>query len=681
MNERVFVLREAVVKITQLLTDKSIKVTQRGLTAYVKADHMGRPIVVNLPYLPDNATDELCFAIQGFLDHEVAHILFTDFTVGERAKSEGVFGVMNILEDARVEKAMGAKFSGSSSNLADVGEFFLREYTDLKLEEAKKSGDANKVVSVLAIPLMRGMSGQRVFKEYMKDKMHLVQDMYDKIKDLAEKMESAKTTEDCLKIAHEVKKRIEAKEGEGEESEDKSKSSSSKRSSGFRGENEEKGEGAGESKGEGGKGEGEEKEGEDEGEDEEKEGEDEEGEGEEKEGEEKEKEGEEKEKEGEEKEKEGEEKEKEGEEKEKEGEEKEKEGEEKEKEGEEKEGERGEGDSTATITEIAPSVFSEVEKEGVAFDESVIQIVSEMTAQAASSSSYVVYTKEDDVVENLKVPSAYRSEMFQRLADKTEHMIAPLQKDLERAIAARSLSVWENGRRSGRLSSSNLSRLAVNDSRVFRRKVESDTKDVAVELVIDASGSMNGGKIHLATQAAYALSSTLERIGIKNEVICFTTKDAPSTTKEYEKSEKLLGRRFSRYEPLYMPILKGFNERINSDTKMRFGWLPNASSSLLKNNVDGECVEIAARRLLARREAGKVMIVLSDGQPSAACASGLQRHLKETVHKIEGSGVKVVGIGIMTSAVTNYYSKHIIVNDINALPAHVMKELRHLLVG
>ncbi|WP_297478260.1 hypothetical protein [Ferrovum sp.] len=639
MNERVFVLREAVVKITQLLTDKSIKVTQRGLTAYVKADHMGRPIVVNLPYLPDNATDELCFAIQGFLDHEVAHILFTDFTVGERAKSEGVFGVMNILEDARVEKAMGAKFSGSSSNLADVGEFFLREYTDLKLEEAKKSGDANKVVSVLAIPLMRGMSGQRVFKEYMKDKMHLVQDMYDKIKDLAEKMESAKTTEDCLKIAHEVKKRIEAKEGEGEESEDKSKSSSSKRSSGFRGENEEKGEGAGESKGEGGKGEGEEKEGEDEGEDEEKEGEDEEGEGE------------------------------------------EKEGEEKEKEGEEKEGERGEGDSTATITEIAPSVFSEVEKEGVAFDESVIQIVSEMTAQAASSSSYVVYTKEDDVVENLKVPSAYRSEMFQRLADKTEHMIAPLQKDLERAIAARSLSVWENGRRSGRLSSSNLSRLAVNDSRVFRRKVESDTKDVAVELVIDASGSMNGGKIHLATQAAYALSSTLERIGIKNEVICFTTKDAPSTTKEYEKSEKLLGRRFSRYEPLYMPILKGFNERINSDTKMRFGWLPNASSSLLKNNVDGECVEIAARRLLARREAGKVMIVLSDGQPSAACASGLQRHLKETVHKIEGSGVKVVGIGIMTSAVTNYYSKHIIVNDINALPAHVMKELRHLLVG
>lgn len=96
MNERVLILRDAVVKITQMLSGKGIKVTQRGVSASVQCDANGRPAVVNLPYLPDNATEELCSAIQGFLDHEVAHILFSDFALFARAKKEGCFSMLNI---------------------------------------------------------------------------------------------------------------------------------------------------------------------------------------------------------------------------------------------------------------------------------------------------------------------------------------------------------------------------------------------------------------------------------------------------------------------------------------------------------------------------------------------------------------------------------------------------------
>ncbi|MFH4376904.1 cobalamin biosynthesis protein CobT, partial [Acinetobacter baumannii] len=93
-----------------------------------------------------------------------------------------------------------------------------------------------------------------------------------------------------------------------------------------------------------------------------------------------------------------------------------------------------------------------------------------------------------------------------------------------RAIQARSKSVWENGLKQGKLNSSSLARLAsTGDCRIFRKRVESKTKDVAVSLVVDMSGSMCGSKIHTAAAASYALSNVLDRLKIPHEVICFTT--------------------------------------------------------------------------------------------------------------------------------------------------------------
>lgn len=70
------IVREAVIKLVQVLTERKIKVTQRGSKAYVRYNRDGSPSVVNVPYIPDDASEEYLAAIQGFLDHEVAHVLF-----------------------------------------------------------------------------------------------------------------------------------------------------------------------------------------------------------------------------------------------------------------------------------------------------------------------------------------------------------------------------------------------------------------------------------------------------------------------------------------------------------------------------------------------------------------------------------------------------------------------------
>ncbi|MFT4064383.1 cobaltochelatase CobT-related protein [Paraburkholderia sp.] len=654
MNERVFVLREAVVKITQMLAGKGIKVTQRGISAYVQPGPNGEPELVNLPYLPDNASDELCHAIQGFLDHEVAHILFTDFKAMGKITDQGLHNMVNIIEDTRIEREMAKRFAGSGHNIAVTGQFFIDKYVKPQIKEAARKGDANGVKALVMVPVLRAMSGQQVFKEFLGNNPDLVAAIADeqsKIEHLASRIEGCATTTEAIEVAAEVLKALGRETGgeegggtskappkpkggkgskggksmgkpggkpedeEGEEAEDGSGSSGGKP-----GDEDEEDAGSGSGEGEG------EDEEEDEGESE-------------------------------------------------------TDGESEEESDAENEDEGAEDPEPVENDGHSSAFLDALDKETAnGFDETMSQLITDSATDAAKGAEYLVFSKDWDVIEPLHIGRDFNPAMTKRLADDVDHMVAPLQKDLERAISARSLAVWENGRRSGRIHAGNLSRLAVGDSRVFRKKHESTSKDVAVELVIDMSGSMSGEKIHTAAKAGYALASVLDRLNIKSECICFTTGEVPDWG-AIEKDAKKLGREFTRVESLYMPILKSFNERMQStEVRNRFAWLPHCST--LRNNVDGECVEIAARRLLARREAGKIMIVLSDGQPAfhGGYHEG-RKHLKETVQKIEASGVRVVGIGIQSDATRGYYHRHMQINNVSELPSRVMKELRALLLA
>lgn len=601
MNNDVWIIRESVVKITQMLTGQGLKVTQRGITAKVETDKTGKPVSVNLPYIPDNATPELCQAIQGFLDKEVSSVLFTDFPAMKKIeRNKELHGMAKKIEDTRVEKEMGKRFRGSGSNLANTSQFFLDKYTTPKLNEAIAGANEGEAQAIMMHPLIRMMAGMMVETEFMKDKMTAVDEVYSKIKKFGPAIEACKSTEEAITLAREVRKALSEEDDDEEEGEGE-------------GESEGAGMGLGGAGGEG-EGEGEGDEGEDDGE------------------------------------------------------------------GSGSMGKGGAGGSEIK-SQNSSMCLDDLDKENANdYDKEMAALITGDTAATAKHADYLVYTRDNDVIENLHVGSGYKHSMFKDdIEGKTEHMVGPLQKDLERAISARSLASWENGRRTGKLHSANLARLATGDARVFRKKHETRSKDVAVSLVIDMSGSMHGGKILLATQSAYALASVLERLRISHEVICFTTGKPVADESIIRGEEAKMGRRYTRNETLYMPVLKNYGERFGVDVRSRFGWLPNTST--MRNNVDGECVEIAARRLLARPENGKVMIVLSDGYPSASGDSGkLNEHLKEVVKASMGAGINVVGIGIHSDSVKEFYPKAVVINDVDELPKTVIQELRHLLI-
>lgn len=647
MNEKIHILRQAVKVITQALTDSNVKVTQEGVQAYVEHDpRTKKPVRVNLPFLPDNASDELIEAVQGFLDHEVAHVLFTDFKVPMPSNVQ-VKNLQNMIEDARVEKAMAKKYRGSGTNLENTGNFYIDQILEPQLAECKT--DEEKVGS-LTVPLIRALSGQEQYQHYLKDKMDIIGDIYEKLEPLAPELEALSSTKDAAKMASKIYKILNEEPPEGtdddENADDEGSMPNSESSDGEDGEgkdesesgggtgvvggeeDEEDGEGAGEedaekSDGKGGKsGKSEAGEGDEEGTASPKDTEW--------------------------------------------------------KKGDDKDSERTNGPTGAILDSLKDELNG--------YSESVSTKIAHQSADAIKHAEYRVFSNEGDKVEKLDVPERnYSDSMFARLEDKTREMVGPMQKDLERAIQARSKSVWESGLRRGRLNSSSLARLAsTGDDRCFRQRQDSTTKDVAVSLVVDASGSMSGSKIHTAAAAAYAMSNVLDRLKIAHEVICFTTHtpsklyhDRRAKINEAEKKYKV---EYSRTECLYMPIIKGFEERINTETKKRFGWLPN--SGMLANNVDGECVEIAYRRLMQRKEKGKIMMVLSDGCP---CAAGdyraLDKHLKDVVKGIEATPTKIIGIGIESDAVEHYYSKSVVIRNVNELPSLVISRLKSMLLG
>lgn len=115
VNKEVQIFRESVKRVVALLSGKNIPVSERGNDAYVRYNEDGEPILVNIPSIPDNATPALMNAVRGFLDHEVAHILFTDMNVSkklEEKESSAPWSLWNALEDVFIERNMGRYFKG-----------------------------------------------------------------------------------------------------------------------------------------------------------------------------------------------------------------------------------------------------------------------------------------------------------------------------------------------------------------------------------------------------------------------------------------------------------------------------------------------------------------------------------------------------------------------------------------
>ena len=301
-----------------------------------------------------------------------------------------------------------------------------------------------------------------------------------------------------------------------------------------------------------------------------------------------------------------------------------------------------------------------------AFEEAIRDKLSKQAEKIQRSASYRVKTVELDEVKHGKMG---KIETVRAIEGQVSSMTGAIQKNFERAIAADSIAIWTSGHRKGKLYNPALARLITGDDRVFRKKQVGRSKDVAVSLVVDCSGSMRwDGRIRNAVISAFAFCSVLTNMGIACEVIGFTTKFVEG---DY---------RYSRVGALYLPIFKSFTDPWDMSAKRRLVH-PYETKGVLKNNVDGESVQIAANRLLSRPEAGKIMIVLSDGSPAAdGIDLDLEAHLKSTVQDLE-KHIKIIGIGICSDSVAEYYKNYVVLDDISDLPKTVIQKVKSLLLS
>jgi hypothetical protein len=227
IKKDVEVVRKSITALTQILAEKKIRVTQQGEDAFVESRD-GVPVRINIPYIPDNISETLLAAINGFLDHEVAHVLYTDFNATIRHKippNSGIYQLYNILEDARIELRMQEKFKGSKTNLTKVGNFVLDSVWKPGFDAAMKEGSEERIFLALLGPALRAMAGQEMFANFMEDKWVHISSTIEKLSPLKSRIAKMQSTDEVCAIAKEMAKILSQKdepkkdeEGDGENS-------------------------------------------------------------------------------------------------------------------------------------------------------------------------------------------------------------------------------------------------------------------------------------------------------------------------------------------------------------------------------------------------------------------------------------------------------------------------------
>ncbi|MCJ8406463.1 cobaltochelatase CobT-related protein [Escherichia coli] len=726
--------RDCVKRVVAMLSGKQIPVAERGNEAYVRYNRRGEPVLVNIPSIPDDASPTLMNAVRGFLDHEVAHILFTEPKVAmqmrERGKAPST-GLWNALEDVFIERRMGQVFNGTRRNLLATQSLVIDKYFRNKIPEAVLAchGDQRELfLKFFLCPVVRAWDGQSPFIDFMEEHWRLIERPVALLNEhgIDVAVRNMSNTEDCVKVAAAIAQIMQDMKDKPEGKLPELKSSSRKPSE-SKDESEETPESGdepshGDSASKPAKGEGDDKEErEDDASEEEDSGDsdlpdsldkdlpthvkdisdteskyteagheesgdtpesdaigmkssdsDTDGDG-----------------------------------------------------GEDSDTDRGETEEEdvegkknkdgAEVPKDSESGFVPAPDE-MTLEEALKALdemedgIGEMTEDALSAtiskelmsvspSDYRPYDRSYDFIglidgaeEHVKrtrktfgaIPmhspvDRYRMvpegrKLFELKIEKhlSAGVSSTLAKDLERAIASRNRVQFIPGQRRGRIHGASLYRLAMNDDRVFRKKEDHRAVNACVQQVIDLSGSMDGVKIQLALASAYTIADALDRINVPNIITGFTTFGSP----DYETRSK---RGFTRFEALMLPIIKNWNEKANSpEIRARMGCV--CETFPLLNNVDGESVAQLATLFAGRMEDKKIMLVMSDGEPCAT-GSGFHQHLRTVTKEIETlSDIELMAIGILTDEPRRYYKNYALVNSVEELGPSVVTELSRIIL-
>jgi cobaltochelatase CobT len=301
---------------------------------------------------------------------------------------------------------------------------------------------------------------------------------------------------------------------------------------------------------------------------------------------------------------------------------------------------------------------------------------------------YKPYTRKYDEIiaaedlcepEELERLRAYLDKQLNNLSS----IVARLANRLQRRLMAQQSRSWEFDLEEGILDPARLSRVIVDPQQPlsFKREKDTDFRDTVVTLLLDNSGSMRGRPITVAATCADILARTLERCGVKVEILGFTTKawkggqarEAWLMAGKPPSPGRLNDLRHIIYKAADAPWRRA---RKNLGLMMREG--------LLKENIDGEALEWAYRRLLARPEQRRILMMISDGAPvddstlSVNPGNYLERHLRHMIEEIETrSPIELIAIGIGHD-VTRYYRRAVTIVDAEELGGAMTDKLAEL---
>jgi cobaltochelatase CobT len=373
-------------------------------------------------------------------------------------------------------------------------------------------------------------------------------------------------------------------------------------------------------------------------------------------------------------------------------------------EGEGQEGEQGEGEAAPPEKmQLSDEQSDDADAETVEVDDMEMSDVSDEDAEMGEESKasrpspndqglpeppYKIFTTAFD--ETIDAQDLCEPEELDRLRAYLDQQLASLSSvvsrlanRLQRRLMAKQNRSWSFDLEEGILDTARLTRVVVDPTAPLSFKQEQDTefRDTVVTLLLDNSGSMRGRPIMVAAVCADILARTLERCGVKVEILGFTTRawKGGSSRDEWVKAGKppMPGRlndlRHIVYKSADAPWRRA---RKNLGLMMREG--------LLKENIDGEALVWAHQRLIGRTEQRRILMVISDGAPvddsTLSVNSGhyLERHLRTTIGDIEQqSPVELIAIGIGHD-VTRYYRKAVTIVDVEQLGGAITDQLAGL---
>ena len=235
----------------------------------------------------------------------------------------------------------------------------------------------------------------------------------------------------------------------------------------------------------------------------------------------------------------------------------------------------------------------------------------------------------------------------------------------------------------GIIDNARLARVVIHPDTTTIYKTEKDTnfRDTVVTLLIDNSGSMRGRPITIAALSADILARTLERCGVKVEILGFTTRDWKGGFSRKAWLDAGRPADPGRLNDLRHIIYKSADQRLNR-ARRNLGLM--LKDGTLKENIDGEAILWAVQRLRARHEDRKILMVISDGAPvddatlSANSGGYLDQHLRQVISAVEREGkIELLAIGIGHD-VTRYYSRAVTLHDVEQLGDTMLQQITTL---